>query len=210
MRLDPYLVAENSKFLVYPRVAITRNGDCYHCSGMVESDINSIMEQGTRSCFTCEMRPDRMFCDLPSEALHAFDGIKQLASVPRGSTLFIEGKHARGIFVLCEGRAKLSISSREEMGKRLMLRVAGPGEVLGLSAAMSGKSYEVTAEMLDDAQVAFVRRKELLHFLREHREACLQVVHLLSHDLHTAYDRVRTIGGGHTRRNHSVHALRPN
>ena len=81
-----------------------------------------------------------------------------------------------------------------------MLRVAGPGEVLGLSAALSGKSYEVTAEMLDDAQVAFIRRKQLLRFLREHREACLQVVHLLSQDLHVAFDRVRTVGLARTRR----------
>ena len=159
------------------------------------------MENATHhSCFNCELRPDRMFCDLPSEALQAFDGIKQLATVPRGATLFNEARHARGIFVLCEGRAKLSVSSKEEGGKRLMLRVAGPGEVLGLSATMSGKSYEVTAEMLDDAQVAFIRRKDLLHFLREHRDACLQVVHLLSQDLHAAYDRVRTIGLSHSRR----------
>ena len=156
------------------------------------------------------MRPDRTFCDLPSEALQAFDGIKQLASVPRGATLFAEGRHARGIFVLCEGRAKLSVSSQDESNKRLMLRVAGPGEVLGLSATMTGKTYEVTAEMLDDAQVAFVRRKELLHFLRDYREACLQVVHLLSHDLHTAYERVRTIGGGHARRSHTLHSQRAN
>lgn len=85
-------------------------------------------------------------------------------------------------------------------GKRLMLRVAGPGEVLGLSATMSGQQYEVTAEMLDPSQVAFVRRKDLLRFLRDHREACLQVVHLLSQDLHQAYDRVRSIGLGRTRR----------
>ena len=169
------------------------------------------MENATQhSCFQCEMRPDRMFCDLPSEALQAFDGIKQLAAVPRGSTLFIEAKHARGIFVLCEGRAKLSVSSKEEGGKRLMLRVAGPGEVLGLSATMSGKPYEVTAEMLDDAQVAFIRRKDLLHFLRDHREACLQVVHLLSQDLHTAYDRVRSIGLSHTRRPRFPHSPRAN
>lgn len=171
-------------------------------------DINGCMEHATRSCFTCEMRPDRTFCDLPSEALQAFDGIKQLASVPRGSTLFMEGRHARGIFVLCQGRAKLSVCSNDDDSKRLMLRVAGPGEVLGLSATMSGKPYEVTAEMLDDAQVAFIRRKDLLHFLRDHREACLQVVHLLSHDLHTAYDRVRTIGGSHGRRTHSLRAVR--
>ena len=81
-----------------------------------------------------------------------------------------------------------------------MLRVAGPGEVLGLSASMSGRPYEVTAEMLDASQVAFVRRKDLLHFLRENRVACLQVVHLLSQDLHQAYDRVRSIGLSRARR----------
>ena len=196
--------------IVTRRVAITRSGDCYHCFPTGESGINMDMEHATHSCFTCEMRPDRTFCDLPSDALQAFDGIKQLAKVPRGATLFTEGRQARGVFVLCEGRAKLSISSKEEGSKRLMLRVAGPGEVLGLSATMSGKSYEVTAEMLDDAQVAFIRRKQLLRFLRDHREACLQVVHLLSHDLHTAYDRVRSIGGGHVRRVLHLHPVRVN
>ena len=70
---------------------------------------------------------------------------------------------------------------------------------------MSGKPYELTAEMLDHAQVAFVRRKDLLRFLRHHREACLQVVHLLSQDLHSAYDRVRSMGLQHTRRTRFAH-----
>jgi len=78
--------------------------------------------------------------------------------------------------------------------------------VLGLSATMSGKTYEVTAEMLDASQVAFIRRKDLLRFLHEHREACLQVVHLLSQDLHQAYDRVRSIGLTRTRRPRLLHA----
>jgi CRP/FNR family transcriptional regulator len=81
-----------------------------------------------------------------------------------------------------------------------MLRVAGPGEVLGLSATMSGKPYEITAELLDNARIAFVKRKELLRFLRDYREACLQVVHVLSQDLHVAFDRVRSVGLARTRR----------
>jgi hypothetical protein len=48
--------------------------------------------------------------------------------------------------------------------------------------------------------VVFVKRKDLLRFLRDHRDACLQVVHLLSGDLHTAYERVRSIGLSRTRR----------
>ncbi len=145
-----------------------------------------------QSCFDCNLRADRLFCDLPAEALQAFDNIKSLNLYPRGSSLLREGHAARAIYVLCEGRAKLSVCS--ENGKRLTLRVAGPGEVLGLSAVLSGCPYEVTAETVDSAKVAVVRRKDLLQFLRKHREACLQVVHLLSEDLHVAYDRVRSVG----------------
>lgn len=157
--------------------------------------MDSIIQQ---SCFDCVHRPDRLFCDLPTDALHAFDTIKCMSLCPRGTTLFREGQAARGIFVLCEGRVKLSVCS--ETGKRLTLRIAGPGEVLGLSASLSSRPYEVTAEALDNARVAVVRRKDLLRFLRDYREACLQVVNLLSQDLHTAYDRVRSIGLGRSRR----------
>jgi CRP/FNR family transcriptional regulator len=119
------------------------------------------------SCFDCSLRPDRVFCDLPADALEAFDAIKTIALYPRGTTLFIEGRPARGVFMLCDGRAKLTVCSGN--GRRLTLRIAGPGEMLGLSAAVSGTPYEVTAEMLDNCQVAFVRRKDMLHFLRVHR-----------------------------------------
>jgi CRP/FNR family transcriptional regulator len=151
-----------------------------------------------QSCFDCIRRPDRLFCDLPADALEAFDGIKSVALYPRGTILLREQHPARGIFVLCEGRVKLSVCS--ESGRRLTLRIAGPGEVLGLSASLSGGPYEVTAETLDNTRVAVVKRKDLLRFLRDHREACLQVVQLLSQDLHTAYDRVRSIGLCRSRR----------
>ena len=117
------------------------------------------------NCLTCDFRPDRLFCDMPAESLKAFDQIKSLASYPRGAVLFAEGRPVRGIFILCDGRAKLSICS--DTGKRLTLRIAGPGEVLGLGAALSNTPYEVTAELIDNSQVVFVRRRELLKFLRE-------------------------------------------
>lgn len=150
------------------------------------------------SCLTCDFRPDRLFCDMPAESLKAFDEIKSLASYPRSTILFSEGRPVRGIYILCDGRAKLSICS--DSGKRLTLRVAGPGEILGLGASLSNTPYEITAELLDNSQVVFVRRKDLLKFLREHRTACLEVVRMLSQDLHGAYERVRSIGMIRTRR----------
>ena len=161
------------------------------------------MESETQqSCFTCDFRPDRVFCDMPADSLKAFDEIKSLATYPRNTILFSEGRPVRGIYLLCDGRAKLSICS--DSGKRLTLRVAGPGEVLGLGAALSNTPYEITAELLDTSQIVFIRRKELMKFLREHPSVCLEVVRMLSQDLHGAYERVRTIGMVRTRRPRSI------
>jgi CRP/FNR family transcriptional regulator len=132
------------------------------------------------------------------DAIRGFDEIKEQAVLAKGALLFAEGRPSRGVYVLCEGRAKLSICS--ESGKRLMLRVAGPGEVLGLGATLSGDPYEVTAELLDTAQVVFVKRKDLLRFLRDNPTICMEVVRRLSDDLHGAYERVRSIGLSRARR----------
>jgi CRP/FNR family cyclic AMP-dependent transcriptional regulator len=118
--------------------------------------MESVMQQ---SCLTCDFRPDRVFCDMPAESLRSFDEIKLLAIYPRNTILFSEGRPVRGIYLLRDGRAKLSICA--DSGKRLTLRVAGPGEVLGLGAALSNTPYEITAELLDTSQIVFIHRKDI-------------------------------------------------
>jgi CRP/FNR family transcriptional regulator, cyclic AMP receptor protein len=146
----------------------------------------------SQSCLDCARRSDRVFCDLDPNALEELDGIKSFQTYPKGSVLFREGETAHSAFLLCQGRIRLSVCS--ENGRRMTIRIAPAGEVLGLSAVLSGGRYEVTAEVVDAVGAAGIRRKELLNFLRGHREVCMQVVNLLSEDLHVAYDRVRAVG----------------
>ena len=145
-----------------------------------------------QSCLDCAQPSDRVFCDLELDALKAFDGIKSIQVFPGGAVLFKEGQIARGVFLLCRGCVRLSVCS--DRGRRMSLRVATSGEVLGLSAALACGSYEVTCEALEDIQVAVVRRKDLLAFLHDYPGACMHVVRLLSDDLHVAYERVREVG----------------
>jgi CRP/FNR family cyclic AMP-dependent transcriptional regulator len=154
------------------------------------------------SCLDCAQRSDRVFCDLELDALEAFEGIKSTQTYPKGTILFREGQAARGVFLLCRGRVRLSVCS--ESGRRMSLQVATPGEVLGLSGAVAGGFYEVTAEALEEVQVNVVRRKDLLAFLHHYPAVCMQVVNLLSEDLHEAYDRVRAVGLGRPRHTRAV------
>ena len=91
--------------------------------------------------------------------------MKSSATYPAGAVLFLEKQDPRGVFVLCAGQVKLSISS--SAGKTLILRIAKAGEILGLMAAMSGSPFEVTAETLHPCQVAFIRRDDFLQVRRK-------------------------------------------
>jgi CRP/FNR family transcriptional regulator, cyclic AMP receptor protein len=151
-----------------------------------------------QSCLQCEHRPERFLCDLPADALQAFDGIKSTARIPRGQLLFDEGQSAHSAFVICQGRVRLSVGAGSV--KKVLLRIAGPGEILGLSASLAGRRHEVTAEALDNVQVAVIQRNNLRRYLKDHCDACLQVLQLLSQDLENAYSRVRSVGLSRTRR----------
>lgn len=148
------------------------------------------------NCLSCKMRAEHIFCDLPANALHSFEEIKYATAYPKGAVLFVEGQSPRGIFVLCKGRVKLSICSTD--GKTLILKIAEPGEVLGLSATVSGKTYELTAETIDPCQVNFVKREDFLRFLKEHADACFRVAEQLSDKYNTACREIRSLGLSHS------------
>ncbi len=152
--------------------------------------------QLVENCIICKLRSDNFFCALPAAALEAFEKIKFPTAYPRGAILFVEGQPPRGIYMLCKGRVKLSVNSAE--GKTLILKIAEPGEVLGLHACVSGLSYELTAETIQPSQVNFVRREDFLKFLHDHGSACLQAAQHLSDNCHSAYDLIRSLGLSHS------------
>ena len=119
-----------------------------------------------RDCHQCELRMRGMFCSLNAETLLSYEAIGTQIAHRKGVKLFEEETPCTGVFVLCSGRVKLSCTSRE--GKTLLLRIAVPGDVLGLGAAISGSRYEVTAETLEPTQLKSIRREEFLAFLNKY------------------------------------------
>ena len=94
---------------------------------------------------------------------------------------------------LCGGQVKLSISSSG--GKTLILRIAKPGEILGLMATMSGTPYEVTAETLHPCQVAFHSARRLLALRQQSIPKPIKgVVKQLSTLYSGACEQLRTVG----------------
>lgn len=144
------------------------------------------------NCLTCPMREEHLFCNLPPAAVQRLNEIRSSATYPKSAMLFIEGQQPRGVFVLCTGKAKLSTSSSE--GKTVITKISEAGDVLGLSAAISNRPYEVTAEMIEPGQANFITRDALLQFMREYGQVAVRVAEQLSRNYYTAYEGIRTLG----------------
>jgi CRP/FNR family transcriptional regulator len=143
------------------------------------------------SCLTCPHK-DRLFCNLAPAVLAGLDAISSSATYPKGAILFVEGQDPAGVFVICNGRVKLSVTSPG--GKSLILRMADPGELIGLPATISGNPYEATAEALDPVQANFIPRKPFLEFLRAHGEVAPRVAETLTDIYYATYRDVRCLG----------------
>ena len=120
------------------------------------------------NCVSCKLRRDEWFCGLSPEVLKSFRRGQPFEHYPGSAILFVEGQSPRGVLVLCSGKVKLSTTSRD--GKVLILKMAGPGEALGLSAVISGTPYELTAETVGPCQVNFIDREALMKLLDKYGE----------------------------------------
>jgi len=124
--------------------------------------------------------------------LKVLDIIIPPVAYPKGAVLFMEGQTARGIFAVCTGQVKLSTSSLE--GKAVILKIADPGELLGLPATLSGKPYEVTAQVLEEAQINFIPRATFLRFLHANPAAIVQVAQFLTDGHYAGHEVIQSLG----------------
>lgn len=143
------------------------------------------------TCTSCEFRALRMFCNLGDQALADFSQIGAQMMHSKGHTLFCEDEASNGVFVICTGQVKLSCISKD--GKTLILKIAVPGDVLGLGAVISGSKYEVTAETIEPTEVKHIRQPDFLSFVARHGEASLHAAKALSEDYRAAFFDARRL-----------------
>jgi CRP-like cAMP-binding protein len=130
-------------------------------------------------------------CKLTSDLLQALHGIKSVQLFPKGETLFQQGSVATGVYLVESGAVRVLLPTGQSQEQ--LLEVVGPGSVLGLSESMTGERYRITAEADEQTTAAFIPRDRFVDFLRERCDFCMQVVRLLSEDLHGLYEKFRSI-----------------
>jgi CRP-like cAMP-binding protein len=133
--------------------------------------------RSTRKADQSKFRPPKageFFSFLPTGALKEFQAAVSLVCYPAHKVLFSEQQEASRILILVEGSAKISVNSRD--GKRLILWIAKPLELLGLTS------------------VASIRRQKFLDFLMRHPAAYQGIVCELTVEMNRACEQMRIMG----------------
>lgn len=153
----------------------------------MESRNTNVMCRNTRT-----ERSSEFFKGWSQAALDDWSALEFAHAHPANVVLFSEREEAQGLYIVLDGEVRLSINSSE--GKRLSLRIARKGDLLGLSSALTGNAYEYTAETLYPARVAHVSRRDFMGFLTRHPEMYMNVTEELSRHVSMATHQLRTVG----------------
>jgi CRP/FNR family transcriptional regulator len=135
--------------------------------------------------------PGGAFSGLGEGARADFEAISVDFVIPCGVVLFHENTPGIQVFLIHSGRVKLSCTSRDD--RTLLLKVAVPGDILGLSAVVSQSRYEVTAKTICPTILRSVLGDPFRSFLAKHAEASMQAAQTLSEAYRAAFVEVRRL-----------------
>lgn len=146
--------------------------------GQIETEVQVLEKHLTRQvpigCAACANRRPGWFCSLGSSVLADLELATSTITLPAQASLFNQGEEARRLYLICGGYLKLTVGRMND--RQMIVRIAGPGSVLGLYAVLSHGVYEVSAESLTSAELRPVERERFLNFLRIHEEAQMRAV----------------------------------
>lgn len=91
-----------------------------------------------------------------------------------GEMLFCEGGPCHGLHILARGRVRIFKTSAA--GREQVLAVNGPGESVAELPVFDGGAYPASAVAIEDAEVAFISRRDFQAFCMEHPEVALKML----------------------------------
>jgi CRP/FNR family transcriptional regulator, cyclic AMP receptor protein len=121
-------------------------------------------------------------------------GVSELAAMlavyryPRGNVLYYHGEPADSVFILLEGRVKVSLISEE--GREVVLATIVNGSIFGIIAALDGGAHIGNAVATAHSHIARVSTDRLSAWMREHPTAQGPIATQLALMLRAAYSKI--------------------
>ena len=138
-------------------------------------------------CLLCEARFQNAICRLPSESFEHHFGDARVSTCEPGQVLLRQGDVSGEIIIVRRGQVKLLV--RHPDGVEQILRIAGPGETLGINQ-VEGRGMPMTAIAMQDVSICRKRIDEIEQLVRSDPEFALAWLHVLADEVHRTREAI--------------------
>lgn len=135
-------------------------------------------------CEQCIIKQFNSLKNLTKEELIRISACRTSRTVKKGEIIFEEGVMLNGVFCVREGIGKLTKLSAN--GKDQTVTLIVKGELLGQRSIISGERTNLRATALNDMELCFIPKDEIMRALRENSEFTLDILKRMAIDLKEA------------------------
>lgn len=139
-------------------------------------------------CEQCIVREFSAIKALNKDELLRIADCKTSYTVKKGEPIFNEGDALNGIYCIKDGVCKLSKLS--DNGKDQIVKLVKKGELLGQRSLISEESTNLSAIAIEDMQVCYIPKQEILQFFNENNQFSLNMMKSVCGDLKDADDNM--------------------
>ncbi len=131
-----------------------------------------------------------LFSELSDEELQRLRSSMRRRRFARGQFIFLQGEPGTSLYIVEEGRVKISLSSPE--GREVVLGLLGPGDFFGELSLLDGEPHSADAVAREPCQLLLLERAEFTRFLQERPRVAISllasVTRRLRRNAQLAYD----------------------
>jgi CRP/FNR family transcriptional regulator len=133
------------------------------------------------TCENCPAHLSGIFADLTLDQMREVEKGRVLDQYKRGQILYYEGHHPLAAYCLLAGQVKVYRALAD--GQHRILRLAGPGDLLGHESLLKKDAYEANAEVMKDTYVCTLPRGAVLPILEKNPGTLLRLLEKVTEDL---------------------------
>jgi CRP/FNR family transcriptional regulator, cyclic AMP receptor protein len=132
-----------------------------------------------------------LFADLDAESLHELAIAAHHRAFHAGELIFHRGDPGQVMYVIRQGKVKISLTSPE--GQEVSLAVLGPGECFGELALLDGQPRSADAQAIEAVQAYSLQRMDFTRAVMHHPHIAVQVMQVLSRRLRQTDEMVQDL-----------------
>jgi CRP/FNR family transcriptional regulator, cyclic AMP receptor protein len=137
------------------------------------------------------LRTVPLFSELSDDAITSLGHLAARRRYPRDTVVFFENEEGDCLFMILEGRIKVTILGDD--GREIILTMLGPGDLFGEMALLDNEPRSATAIAVEESELLLLQRSDFQAVVGENPGISVALIKVLTARLRRANHQIQTL-----------------